>query len=103
MEELKKRNLDVATYTEQKKIENIAGSLSFNSYNDLMYAIGVKQVSLPAVIDRLVKHKTSVPLDNEELAKMFNRQERKRKVSSTGIRVAGIDSMKISLAACRCV
>lgn len=30
---------------------------------------------------------------------LFNRQERKRKVSSTGIRVAGIDSMKISLAA----
>ena len=100
VEELKRRNLDADTYTEQKKLESIAGSLSFNSYQDLMYAIGVKQVSLPSVIDRLVKHKTSVPLDNEELAKMFNRQERKKKPSATGIRIAGIESMKISLAAC---
>lgn len=99
-DELKKRNLDVETYTDQKKVESIAGSLSFNSYQDLMFAIGVKQVSLPAVIDRLVKHKTSVPIDNEELQRMFNRQDRKRKVSSTGIRVAGIDSMKITLANC---
>lgn len=99
-EELKRRNLEVANYMDQKKIEHIAGSLSFNSYQDLMYAIGVKQVSLIAVIDRLVKHKTSVPIDNNELVKMFNRQDRKRKVSSTGIRVTGIDTMKISLAAC---
>lgn len=99
-DELKKRNLDIDTYFDQKKIENIAGSLSFNSYQDLMYAIGVKQVSLPAVLERLVKHKTSIPLDNEELVKLFNRQDRKRKVSSTGIRVAGIESMKITLANC---
>ena len=31
---------------------------------------------------------------------MFNRQERKKKPSATGIRIAGIESMKISLAAC---
>ncbi|MEG2801820.1 MAG: bifunctional (p)ppGpp synthetase/guanosine-3',5'-bis(diphosphate) 3'-pyrophosphohydrolase [Longicatena sp.] len=102
VDELKRRSLDANAYMESKKLDNIAGSLSFNSYQDLMYAIGVKQVSLPAVIDRLVKHKTSVPLDNEELAKMFNRQDRKRKPSSSGIRVAGVDSMKISLAACCC-
>lgn len=101
-DELKRRSLDTDMYMEQKKLESIAGQLSFNSYQDLMYAIGVKQVSLPAVIDRLVKHKTSVPLDNEELAKMFNRQsaDRKRKPSSTGVRIPGIDSMKITLAAC---
>lgn len=102
LEDLKRRNLDPNNYTDVKKIENIAGSLSFSSYQDLMYAIGVKQVSLPAVIDRLVKHKTSIPLDNDELAKMFNRQDRKRKVSQSGIHVEGVDSMKVSLAACCC-
>ncbi|MGX8834176.1 RelA/SpoT family protein [Amedibacillus sp. YH-ame6] len=102
-DELKRRNLDIDTYKDVKKIENIAGSLSFNSYQDLMYAIGVKQVSLPAVIERLVKHKVSVPLDNEVLAKLFNRQQdRKRKISQTGIHIEGIDSMKVSLAACCC-
>ena len=99
-DELRKRNLDVDTYGDQKRIETIVSSLSFSSYNDLMYAVGVKQVSLPAVIDRVVKHKTNVPLDNEELVKMFNRQDRKRKVSQTGIRVEGIDSIKIALAPC---
>lgn len=99
-EELKRRNLDVTSYTDTKKLESIAKTLSFSNVDDLMYAIGVKQISLPAVIDRLVKHKTAVPLDNEELAKMFNRQDRKKKVSASGIKVAGIDSMKISLAAC---
>lgn len=102
VEELKRRNLDPQNYMDVKKIENIASNLSFNSYHDLMYAIGVKQVSLPAVIERLVKHKINVPLANEELAKMFNRQDRKRKPSSTGIRIEGVDSMKIALAACCC-
>ena len=49
-DELKKRNLDVETYTDQKKVESIAGSLSFNSYQDLMFAIGVKQVSLQRLL-----------------------------------------------------
>ncbi len=99
-EELKRRNLDSETYMEQKKLDNIAGALSFNSAQDLLYAIGVKQVSLPSVIDRLVKHKTSVSIDNEELVKMFNRQDRKKRPSASGIRVEGVESMKISLAAC---
>ncbi len=97
-EELKRRNLDPETYMEQKKLDNIAGALSFNSSQDLLYAIGVKQVSLPSVIDRLVKHKTSVSIDNEELAKMFNRQDRKKRPSASGIRIEGVESMKISLA-----
>lgn len=99
-EELKRRNLDPETYMEQKKLDNIAGALSFNSSQDLLYAIGVKQVSIPSVIDRLVKHKTSVSIDNEELAKMFNRQDRKKRPSASGIRIEGVESMKISLAAC---
>ena len=59
-EELKRRNLDVVSYTDTKKLESIAKTLSFSNVDDLMYAIGVKQISLPAVIDRLAKHKTAV-------------------------------------------
>lgn len=99
-EELKRRNLDVSMYMDQKRLEHVAKELSFTSHTDLMYAIGVKQVSLPAVIERLVKHKTTIPLDNEELVKMYNRMDRKKNPSKTGIYVEGIDSMKISLAVC---
>lgn len=101
-DELKRRNLDADTYLDKKRLEGILTSLSFNSVIDLLYAIGMKSVSLQAVIERLVKHKTSVLLDNEDLVNMFNRQEsnRKKVPSKTGIVVAGIDSMMISLAAC---
>lgn len=99
-EELKRRGLDKALM-ETKRVDSIASSMSFSSYQDLFYAIGCRQVSLISVIERLAKHKVTTPLNNEELQQMFNRQEnRKRKVSSSGIRVEGIDSMVISLANC---
>ena len=98
--ELKRRNLD-RSLMDNKRVESIAGSLSFATYNDIMYAIGTRVVSLQSVIDRLAKHKTFNTLDNENLIKMFNRQEsRKRTPSKSGIRVAGIDTIKVSLAAC---
>ena len=99
-EELKKRGLDASQYMDNKKLSQVAAALSYNSYQDLLYGIGAKQVTIAAVIELLVKHKVSIPLDNEELAKMFNRQDRKHKVSQSGIRVEGVDSMKITLAAC---
>lgn len=101
-EELKRRNLDVESYFDKKKLEGIMNNLSFSSYNDLMYAIGVKSVSMTSVIDRLVKHKTNVPLANDDLMELFNRQEanRKRVPSKTGVYVPGVDTMKVSLASC---
>ena len=99
-EELKKRGLDASQYMDNKKLSQVAAALSYNSYQDLLYGIQAKQVTIAAVIERLVKHKVNIPLDNEELAKMFNRQDRKHKVSQSGIRVEGVDSMKITLAAC---
>lgn len=101
-DELRRRGLDVEQYFDKKKLEGIMNNLSFSSYSDLMYAIGVRSVSLPAVIERLVKHKTNVPLDNENLMELFNRQEanRKRVPSKTGVYVPGVDTMKVSLASC---
>lgn len=101
-EELRRRNLVLEQYFDKKRIESITGALSFSNYNDLMYAIGVKSVSLPAVIERLVKHKTNSALDNNDLVELFNRQEanRRKTVSKSGVYVAGVDTMKVSLASC---
>lgn len=99
-DELTKREVDISTVMDSKRLDNIAGSLSFNGENDLLYAIGMKQVSLPAVIERLVKHKGNAPLDNEELSKMFNRQDKKHKDNVSGVHVEGVESMLITLAAC---
>ncbi len=101
-EELRRRNLELEQYFDKKRIESITGALSFSNYNDLMYAIGVKSVSLPAVIERLVKHKTNAALDNNDLVELFNRQEanRRKTISKSGVYVAGVDTMKVSLASC---
>ena len=99
-EELKKRGLDVS-FMEEKRINAITNSMSFASYDDIMYAIGTKIVSVSSVIERLTKHKQFNQLDNQEMIEMFNRQEgRKKTISRSGISVAGIGSMKITLAAC---
>lgn len=101
-DELRRRNLDLEQYFDKKRIEGIVNTLSFSNYNDLMYAIGVKSVSLPAVIERLVKHKTNVQLDNNDLVELFNRQEanRRKPASKSGVYVAGVDTMKVMLASC---
>lgn len=101
-EELKRRNLDVGTYSDIKRLDSISGSLSFNSGADVLYGLGTKSISLQAVIERLVKHKTNGQMDNEDLVRMFNRQEavKKRSISKSGLHVTGVDSMMISLAAC---
>ncbi len=101
-EELKKRNLDVSLYFDKKRIEGITGSLSFSTYNDLMFALGVKSVSMQAVLERLVKHKTNVPMDNDDLMELFSRQEANRRhvASKSGVYVPGVETMKVSLASC---
>ena len=59
-------------------------------------------MSLPAVIERLVKHKSNAALDNNDLVELFNRQEanRRKTPSKSGVYVAGVETMKISLASC---
>lgn len=101
-EELAKRELDVNHYMESKRINSILGPMNFSSYNDLMYAIGTKGVTLQSVVERLAKHKVSTPKDSEEIADMVNRNEqnRRRTVSQSGVEVAGIDSIKVELAPC---
>lgn len=49
----------------------------------------------------MLTHKTST-MGNDDLVKMFNRQETKRRnpLNKTGVKVAGIDSILVSLAAC---
>ncbi len=99
-DEFKRRALDYDNLVDPKKLDQVASALSYTSGNDLLYAIGAKQISIIAVIERLAKHKASIPINNQELINMFNRQDRKRKVSDCGIIVDGIDTMKISLAPC---
>ncbi len=100
-DELKRRSLNADDYMERKKMESVVGALTYPSLNDLYYAIGTKAISAAVVVDRLVNHTSSKSMDNEELVKMFNRNETKRKrPSKCGVYVKGIDTMMVNLAAC---
>lgn len=100
-DELKKRGLNVDEYTERKKLEAVTGALTYPSLNDLMYAIGTKSIPVSTVVERMVNHNSNKPLDNDELIKMFSRNEnRRRKPSKCGVYVKGIDTMVVNLSAC---
>jgi len=102
LEELKKRNLDEKTYFDKGKIEGICAQFGVNNYNELMYAIAVKSISLIQFVERLTNTKVNSFVDNEKLTEMFQQRTVTQKKSSSGggVIVAGIDSMKVSLAGC---
>lgn len=100
-EELTKRGFDVHQYFETKKIENIASSLGCNTYIDLMYALANKAVTAVSVVEKLTKQKVSL-VNKEDALKIFNRLDSRkpRKGNAVGIKVPGIDSVKITLSSC---
>lgn len=101
--ELKRRSFDPKEYMEHKKIETCASHFNLHTTTDLYYAIYCKSVTLQAVIERLTHQKTgSTVLDNEEMMKVLSKPDYlKRKLPSKyGVRVAGIDSLVISLSPC---
>ena len=101
VDELKKRSLNVEDYLERKKLEAVVGALTYPSLNDLYYAIGTKSIPVTTVVDKMVNHNAAKSLDNDELIKMFSKNEVKRKKpSKCGVYVKGIDTMMVTLAAC---
>lgn len=96
-EELKKRNLDEKEYFVKAKLDPLYGQFSLKSYDDFMNAIGVKSLSLQRVFEKL----DSKPKLFSEIGRIFTGQApQKRKISKSGIRVEGVDSMMISIAQC---
>ena len=100
-EELRKRNLDEKIYADKNKLESIYREFSSNNYNEFMYAVGNKSISLSQVLDRLTNTKSHA-MDNEALTKLFQEKakRRPRTVSEAGVIVEGIDSMMVNVAGC---
>lgn len=100
-EELIKRGFEVSTYFETKKIESVGSALGCNSYVDLMYAIANKSLTAVSVVEKLTKQKVNI-VRQEDALKIFNRLDRAkgRKKNAVGIKVPGIDTVKITLSSC---
>ncbi|MDO5085623.1 MAG: RelA/SpoT family protein, partial [Erysipelotrichaceae bacterium] len=98
--ELKKRGFEPSEYMVSSKLEGIYGQFQVSNYNDFMYAIAVKSISLITAVEKITNTKKSL-FDPATLTNIINSKEHKRKVpSKTGIMVKGVDTMKISLASC---
>ena len=100
-DELRKRNLTDKQYGEKSHVEAICGQFGVSNYNDLMYAVGMKSVSLIQLMERLTNQKTpNAGLDNESFTRLFQHKDTKKPSKPKGLQVKGVENMKISLAGC---
>lgn len=103
-EEIKKRNLDEKIYLDKSKLENIYSQLNINNYDEMMYAIANKSISIAQVVEKLQKNKASTMTDNESLTKIIQekqaKNEKKSKITKSGVIVEGVSSMMVNLAGC---
>ena len=99
-DELKRRNLDEKEYMDKSRLDPLYSQFAVSSYNDLMYAIGMKSVSLMQVIDKLTNQKRG-GIDNLTLSRLFQgKQAQQKPKGASGVSVEGIENMKISIAGC---
>lgn len=96
-EELIKHQLDESVFMEKDKLETVYGNFSVSNYQDFMYAIATKSLSPQAVVEKLSNKRNIF-----DLSRLFSNSSKKVKKTgtNTGVRVAGIDSMMLTLANC---
>ncbi|QIK70365.1 bifunctional (p)ppGpp synthetase/guanosine-3',5'-bis(diphosphate) 3'-pyrophosphohydrolase [Erysipelothrix sp. HDW6C] len=99
-DECRRRNVDEKDLKGSKKLESVYKDFSVNSYDDLMFAIATKSLSMSALFEKLdikANHDGETKLDRVVAR---NVQQSRSSGSKTGVRVPGIDSMMISLSQC---
>lgn len=94
-DEVKRREVDPRSL---RKLENSLNQFSVSSMDDLYYALATKALTLHSVFERL-DHK---PLDeHEKYEKLMSQTRSTRKTTGDqGVRIAGIDSMMVSMSKC---
>ncbi len=98
-DEIKKRNLEEKAAFDKASIEKVAGMFNLSSYNDLLYAIGMKSVSMVQIMEKLTNQKRSA-LEGFDISRLFRGNRHTRPAGRTGLQVEGVDNMKISIAGC---
>ena len=99
VEELKKRNLEDKEIVGSKRLESVYKEFNVKNDDDFYYAIAVKSLTLHAIMEKLTDTRKSL-LDTINLSKLFNKPPQKKTISKSGIRIAGVETMMVSLAGC---
>ncbi len=98
-DECKRRNLDEKEIRNSKRFLDIYHAFSVNSFDDLMFALATKSLSIQALFEKVDSKKEAVE-DLSRFERVASRTQSTMRSSKTGVRVAGIDSMMISLSQC---
>ena len=103
-EEIKKRGLDEKYYFDKSRLENMYSQLSLNSYDELMYALANKSVTIVQIIEKLQKNKITSMADNDSLTKMFQQRTAKKANKKTytncQVEVEGLSNIMVNIAGC---
>ncbi len=103
-EEIKKRGRDEKYYFDKSRLENIYSQLSLNSYDELMYALANKSVTIIQIIEKLQKNKITSMADNDSLTKMFQQRNAKKTNKKTytncQVEVEGLSNIMVNIAGC---
>ncbi len=99
-EEAKRRGFEEKDLRHSKKLETIFHQLSVTSYDDLMFAIANKSLSLQSVFEKLGPNPNLASTEQERLDRVVNRNLPPPSSNKAGVHVKGVDSMMISLSKC---
>ncbi len=97
-DECKRRNLDDKELKSSKRMADVYHAFSVNSYDDLMFAVATKSLSLPALFEKVDNTNRAAVEDLSKYDRVIARPSTSS--SKSGVKVAGIDSMMISLSQC---
>ena len=98
-DECKRRGIDEKELKSSKRVQDIYHAFSVNSYDDLMFAIATKSLSLQALFEKIDTNRQNTD-DMSRFDRVTQRAHVHSRSSKTGVKVAGIDSMMISLSQC---
>lgn len=99
-EECRRRGVDEKELRSSKRLEAAYKEFSVTSFDDLMFSLATKSVSMQAIFERLDIKATHT--DTSKLDRAVNRNilQQSSNASKSGVVVPGIDSMMISLSQC---
>lgn len=99
-EECKRRGVDEKELRTSKRLEAAFKELSVATFDDLMFSVATKSLSLQALFEKLDIKQVQTDHTKLDRAVARNVTQSSQNPSKSGVRVPGIDSMMISLANC---
>jgi guanosine-3',5'-bis(diphosphate) 3'-pyrophosphohydrolase len=97
-DEVKKRGLENSDLVSRAKVEHILHQFNLKNMDECYYALAARSLTTAALFEKLVVERKNI-LDLG-LGRLFKQAPPKKTISKSGIKVAGVDSMMITLSQC---